>query len=93
MSDSEITIEMQNRLITRLTEALRRKREDIAVLEDDIAVVMQDNDRLRLLVGKRDDEIKELQAIIEAYCDETQAAQIHEQVARAVDGELVRHCS
>jgi uncharacterized protein YaaQ len=93
MSDHEISREIQDRLFARLTDALRRKRAEIAVLNDDIAVVMEDNDRLRLLCGKKDDEIKDLQAIIEAYCDETQAAQIHDQIARAADSELVRHVS
>ncbi|MCI0350746.1 MAG: hypothetical protein L0Z53_15080 [Acidobacteriales bacterium] len=77
-----------DRLYHRLIDTLRRRREEINVLQDDHAVLLEDNNRLRLELGERDDEIAELRRIIEAYCDETQASQMQEQLAHAVNSTL-----
>lgn len=81
---SEINSEMQNRLIVRLTEALRRKNEQIRVLT-------ADNDRLRLENGQQADEIETLQTIVDGMLDEIDAERQQETAARAMNMTLALH--
>lgn len=84
---------IHTRLYRRLIDTLRRRREEIEVLRDDLVVLTEDNTRLRLEAGVKDDEIETLRTIIDSILDETQAAQMHEWLSRAADSELVRHTS
>lgn len=84
---------IHTRLYRRLLDTLRRRREEIEVLRDDNVVLLEDNTRLRLEAGVKDDEIETLQTVIDSILDETQAAQMQERLSRAADSELVRHTS
>ncbi len=56
--------------LERLNQLLNKR---LAEKNTQIADLTQDNDRLRLIIGERDDEIAELQTLVENLLDDHEA--------------------
>ena len=96
MADQSIQRMTREELETEV-EFLRGKLEEEIIErsyhQDRARRLSKDNDRLRVGLGGKDDEIETLQTVIDLFCDEVEAAQKHTIAARAVDASLARHTS